>query len=242
MTAIKDVLAASVPSSKTGWISLPSFAYTIPNGGGEGNEEMIRFFTSSMLKLCSIATTKAFASAKSEVQLVALCKVDSGDGKMSFRSCVPYASIVNFVATQLPPVVTAKHTQAALESFTMPVKQRCALPVGGWAPVVIVYDPKAMSILLTNLNQIQSPEQFQNPHTCGTTSGFLNFLGTFFLTHQADDTQSLIQVNDIEALLGKGLDPWIRWIHHFMETGTAFESERVFVKADEPERYDYRYG
>jgi hypothetical protein len=242
MTGIQGVLAASVPASKSGWISLPSFVFGIPSGDGDRVEEMVRYFTSSMLKLHGIATATVFAEAKSEVQFVALCRVDHEDGVISFRSFAPDPDIVTFVTAQVPPAVAAQHTHALLENFAMPVRQSCVLPLGGWAPVVVAYSPNTRSVLLTNLNQIRTPEQFQNPWTCMTTSGFLNFLGTFLLKYQTDDTQTVVEVSDIEALLGEGLDPWIRWLHHFMETGTAFESNRVFVRQDEPEQYDYKYG
>jgi hypothetical protein len=114
------------------------------------------------------------------------------------------------------------------------------VPNDVWVPVAVVYSPTRQNILFSNLNQIDAGDQFLNPGLCRTTSGFLNYLGSLMVKLSLNPKMR-IQVANIECLLGKHLDPFIRWIHHAAATGAVFDSDRLYVNVDRPEEYDFKY-
>jgi hypothetical protein len=220
----------------SGWIPLPGFDFQmeVPD-----REDAIKVFIKTMFRLASIATAAAFSEACQETQFVMLCKWFRKGPIVVFRSFVPHPGVVEFMQSQLPPQGSSASLNRLFEGSGLNVQHKYALPMDVLCPVVFVYRPAERHMFLGNENHFSNPEQFLSPNACRTTSGFLNFLGALSLLQAKDKNASKpLVINNVEDLVGAGLDEWLRWMYRTMERGTS-ELGRIRVKSNDPEQYIY---
>jgi hypothetical protein len=239
---LQRVLTAQVPRTSGRWTPLPGFQFSI-NAPDELHDEFGKYFARVICGLYANAAHAILDKSVAEHQFVFLLRVQSGPGKLTASSYVHLQALIDFAENWLPPKGNAQRLSEMLEASPLRITHRCVVLQHTWAPVVAVYRPAEQSVLLTNENQVTAPGQFLEPAKCRTTPGFLNFLGTLMIkSEQAGDESLVLQFDDVSNLLGKGIDPWIRWLYHAMETTSVFDSDRIYVNADDPDAYDFRYG
>jgi hypothetical protein len=239
-TAIKKVLDAPAPYPSSQWRALPGFTFGLPRTGSD-DEAFGRSFIDTMMRLYAMAVRHEFQAAKDVAQFVALCQLSWSDDRLSFTGFAPREGIKTFVQQSIASKQAMAKLPALLDSFDGKMVRRCAFPAEVWVPLAVVYTPADGQILFSNINQLESPAQFLNPAYCTTTSGFLNYLGSLLLQTSITPNQR-IQVKDVHHLVGQGVDPFIRWIHHAIASGSIFDSNRIFVKTADPEQYDFKYS
>jgi hypothetical protein len=239
---LQRVLTAQVPRKSGRWEPVPGFQFSI-NAPDELHQQFTEHFARVICGLYANAARAILDKAVAEHQFVFLLRLKSAPGELTASSYVHLQPIIDFVTNWLPPRRNAQQLSQMLEKSPLKLTHRCVVLQRGWAPVVAVYRPAEQSVLLTNENQVMAPDQFLEPGKCRTTPGFLNFLGTLMVkSEQAGDDSLVLQFNNVSNLLGKGIDPWIRWLYHAMETTSVFDSDRIYVNADDPNAYDFRYG
>ena len=236
---IRKVLGAQVPPATGRWRPLPGLRFTMPTGG---DDRVVAELARTMLSLHAMAAADAYGAGDADVELVLLARAGAADGEATYASHAADERLIAFVRAHAPPAVPAAEMMRLVDAFDWTVERRSQVPRDLYAPVVLVCRARARSILLTNRNPVDAGAQVLTPDACRPTSGFLNVLGTLALRTASAPPDFRIEVNDVDRLLGAGLDPWIRWVHHAVATGSLFDSDRIFVDADAPERYDFRYG
>ncbi|MEP6729371.1 MAG: hypothetical protein ABJE10_01980 [bacterium] len=236
--AIRGVLQTQVPSSIGNWCPLPGFKFSSSHAATD-DPEFLKFFISSFLRLYAVGVQEMFGGDAAELEFVLLCKFRQVDETLRFQSYAPWPKLNEFMMNAVDQSVVAQ-LPALLNSFTGAIEKHCAFPNDVWVPVAVVYNPLSNHILFSNINQLESGDQFLKVGLTRTTSGYLNYLGTLMFRLAAQPKMK-IEVANLDNLLGKGMDPFIRWIHHAAATGIVFDSDRVFVNVDNPEEYDFKY-
>jgi hypothetical protein len=235
---IRAVLTAAVPSGSGRWVELPGFVYGVPKPTRDVDAAK-NVLAEAFVRLYAIAALRHFGPKGGDVEFVLLCKLEDSGDRLEFHSYTPYPEIVSHIKTLIASPGSGAHVARALKGFEGKVASECVFPEAYLFPVVAICSPTKKHFRFTYRNQFNDPDQFLNPYHCKTTSGFLNFVGCL-LHKQAGKPDARIQVDNMHAVLGKGLDPFIRWVYDLTANG-GFYPENVLVNVDNPEAFDVKY-
>jgi hypothetical protein len=220
------------------WIPLPQVNFVIPRSLPD---EAVREFSSMMVLLIARALEELYGAEAEQIEFVAICSIETASDRTGFRFYVPRPEVVGYVSERLPPRVTAADTKAAVDAITSDVRRSCVLVPGQLLPVVYSFDPQNRTLQITNENQLNAPDQFLEPRRCRTTSGLLNCIGAMSARSLGSQSGLMIELNNFEALMNQGLEPWFSWFYSLFDTGAALDPERLLVNPDNPEEYVNRY-
>lgn len=170
-----------------------------------------------------------------DLQFVLLFLVGLQDGVTRFTVLSPYEAPLACIEQ------IGEHDPAALQRWNTDVaafdfQHRYGVVVDRYVPIVVGWEAARRTLILTNRNQMNSPEQFLNPSWCTTTSGLLNLVGTLSM-HSRDAV-----FDDLQASMNSGLDEWFRWLYYALDTGVQLDRDRLLVRGSDPERYVYDYN
>jgi hypothetical protein len=219
-------------------IALPTFGLEWPvNNRTEGGEKAL--IKGAVYLIGSILGDLPRAQAE-RFEFVSLVEVNSTAKKINIDFACPYPDIVDRAKDRWANRAKLSHEAFELAE-ELEVENRFMLPIGVRMPLVFDYQHRAKHLLVVNKNQVSSPDQFLDPETCRTTSGFLNFLGTLcMLDKMHDDTQYIKAITArANTLMNRDLDEWLRWLYQFMDRGTVVNYSHILVSSSSPETYFY---
>lgn len=236
----QKVSEAQYQRLESGWISLPNYRFSSPV---PDTQEAVAAFIKAMLRVVALGTAEIFPSPVQELQFVMLCRWNREGEDLNFVAYLPFQELVGFALDHLPPRMESSTLARAFRNKPVDVHHNYAFPIDTLCPIVAVCRPILKHVQFANRNQFAAPDQFLDPNTCRTTSGFLNFLGTHAIKRAGSDPNELYPLvyRNVEHLLDAGLEQWFRWLYHVMDCG-IWETERIFVSSANPEEYAYRYN
>ena len=111
-------------------------------------------------------------------------------------------------------------------------------------PIVFMWRHQTQDVLITNQFQMQSPLQFLAIDRVGTTSGFLNFVGTLNLMSAASEEAEYVKLLPqlLKDAMAAHADEWLRWFHHHVSEHVILDPRRLLMEREHPERYYYDYS
>ena len=196
-----------------------------------------------MGRLIVLAAADLFPVTMTEVQFVVLLRLTVDQGELCHTTFAPYPELIARMRSWFSSENRAQVVESAFQESKIEIEHRYALPVDTLTPLAVVYKPMMKHALLTNKNHLSNPAQFLMPQLCRSTSGFLNFLGTFTLAASMQGPgPHLIKIDNIDKAMDQDIDPWFRWLYHFIDSGRAFDPNRIYVNSKHPEEYQYAYG
>jgi hypothetical protein len=208
------------------WKAIPELVWTDRQSmtdAATGPKVFMRWF---------MAAVSETIGARGAIEFVALVEVDAGDEQSTYTLICPFEEPL-----ELMRAASSRGSGEYLpKAGELTIGFHFGLLQEKLVPVVVACDPVAEQYSFRNLNQLKDPHQFANPFLCETTSGFLNFLGAYSI-----ESSELVVMQDLDALYDRGLDEWFRWLYCASETGVSFDSARLLVKRDDPERWIYNY-
>ena len=208
------------------------------------SEEAFKEFAKLMFRIIALGVEEAPPKPSDEFQLVLLCRSAKEGNRVSFTAYVPFPQLVTFVRNHLPPNMESKTLAQILKNSQIEVRHSYAFSLDDILfPMGIFYYPAGNQVLFSNRKQYEAPQEFLNPYSCRTTSGFLNFLGSFSLKAAKGDPASrkTLVAGKVDDPIGAGLKEWSRWMQHFIDRG-IWETDRILISPKDPERYLYNYS
>jgi hypothetical protein len=222
------------------WIPLPNYSFNMPL---PDSEAAFAEFAKLMFRMIALGVAEAHPKPSDEFQFVLLCRSFKEGNRTCFTAYAPFPQVVTFVRNHLPPKMESKALGQFLKDSQIEVRHSYAFPLDILLPMGIFYYPAANQVLFSNRNQYETPQQFLNPYSCQTTSGFLNFLGSFSLAAAKGDPASrkTFVVGKVDDPVGTGLKEWSRWLQHYIDCG-LWETDRILISSKDPEHYLYNYS
>jgi hypothetical protein len=222
-----------------GWIPLPSYSFGMPL---PDSEEAFKEFTKLMFRVIAIGVAKTPPKPSEDYQLALLCRSYEEEHYTYFAAFAPSPQLVAFVRAHLPPNMDAKTLSAVIESSETEVRHAYAFLPDTLLPIAVFHYPAKHQVLVSNRNLYETPDEFLNPHSCRTTSGFLIFLGalSFVMAKSKPNSPKTFIAEKIDDPMSCGLTEWCRWQQHLLDSG-SWETNRIFINENDPERYVYNY-
>ena len=212
--------------------ALPAFDFRAPSKevAPEIQKELVR----GIFQLFASGIVEFWGTNQAELQFVSSIRHTLARGEFEFDFACPFPTLVELIQINL------KDARRALGRIkNLNIKYKMLLPDNARVPVVFVYVPNNNTLLVTNENHYGNPQQFLDPELCRTTSGFLNFIGTFLLLENIPDGATHVETviakgNDV---MNRGLDEWMRWLYRLADTNMIYEQKRILVDPKNPEEF-----
>lgn len=197
--------------------------------------------TKHLLDLAAVGAAALAPSGTGPFATVLLVRASLDTDRFNYELISPHAELAAFIQDHLPPRMAALDSKKTVQNSAMSLQWKGGVPIGALFPVVLLCDHGRKRVLITNENQLSNPSQFLNPHNCDTTSGFLNFVGTFsYLTARYPSNTAVVEFSNIEkAFENPKIKAWQNWLFQFMDTAVIFDPSRLYVRCDNPEEYSY---
>lgn len=206
------------------WMPIPALDWVSGQPGVDLNEQAKLF-----MRWLMAAVDATLGAVGAPVQFVVLLGVESRPGELKLSVICPFEAPL--------ALMRAGDAKRDLPRITeLDIDLRFGVLADTRVPVVVDCDRRADRYAFNNFNQLQEPRQFMNPRWCGTTSGFLNFIGA-----REIDGAKMIVMSNLAAIRDDGLDEWFRWLYCTTETGFTFDSGKLLVRVDDPETWVYDY-
>lgn len=214
-----------------GTIPLPGFTWEAERArlNGMPDKDMVKLF------MTAIAYGSRAVQEGRDAATVALVHVITNPNRFTFA-----ASCANPVMLQpLDP----KYRDRIPALPDVNIRHRYAI-TDQLSPVVFAWEKAKNEILITNEFHFGNPNQFLAIDRVGTTSGFLNFVGTLgillFKGEEKEFTAALPAL--LKDAMAARADEWLRWIHHLADKRTLFAPKHVLVDSNNPETWYYDYS
>lgn len=224
------------------WTAIPKWQFALPIG--DQPQEMKDEFMKTVIRTIARGLEELIPKTVREAQVVVLLRLTISGNIWRLTLICPWQELVAYLLDHTPPRATVEQWQKDIRLSALDLRHQYAIVDGALTPIVFQYKPVLRQVLATNQNQVSSPDQFLSPHLCKTTSHFLNFLGTLSIQTALKfppGTPPIFVVDNFEQLFNSGLDHWFSWFYHFLDTGTLFDSERLFIGTKDSEQYRYHY-
>ena len=232
----KKILLRRRENMPSNLLTLPSFKWDIEKSrmAGVDDREILKTW---MRYLAWVLAACAKATGAKTLSFVALALPASDEKTFSLRVSCPYPQI-------LAPLKSRSELQKIAEANSgISIHHKYGL-TDLLCPVAFVYESAGNHVLIINEHHLSNPMQFLEIDKCRTTSGFLNFLGSFNLLQELDDASSL--ADKLPQLMRDAMharsDEWLRWFFHSNEKSVLFDPSRIFVDQKNPERFFYHYS
>lgn len=226
---------ANLPSDL---IPLPGFDFRAPLKSA--SPEVLKNLAKGMIQIIAAGLMEFLGSNPKDMQFVSLITLDHKQDEFTFDFYCPYLDLVKCVQSY------ANNIESAVGKISgLSINYKMAMPVSVRLPMVFVYQAKKNELLVSNENHFSRPEQFLDPEACRVTSGFLNFLGTLLMLNDMNDDDDDKHMKSILArgntAIKRDLDEWLRWLYCLVDRNELYNTRRILVVKDDPERYFYDY-
>jgi hypothetical protein len=217
-----------------GLCSLPGFRFHSPVKSAAPDAQKV--LAKGMIQLIASALVQFASLSKSEMQFVSTVMFGLDDREYEFAFDCPFPKLVELAKHNVQNPRTAI---AQIENLQ--IKYKMMLPNQVRVPLVFVYSPQKSELLVSNEHHLQNPRQFLDPELCRTTSGFLNFVGTFLLLDKIGEDSTFMETTLAKGnvVTNRGVDEWLRWLYCLVDTNTIYETERILVNPQDAEQYFY---
>jgi hypothetical protein len=214
------------------WRPLPTLAYVHPLADADATstvEDVARVVFRS-----AVGGLKAIAEERGEdLSLVSLARFEVDSDELRCVLACPSQGVIDHVKA-LWAADRGEREANARRLADMDLRLRFGLPLETLVPVVLSYDLRGAQGDVMNQNHLADPDQFLSPASCGTTSGFLNMVGSLALKGGGS-----IALNNLHDFVDAGRDEWLRWFFHARETGVLLDLDRLLVNRADWERWAY---
>jgi hypothetical protein len=219
-------------------VPLPSFSWGIERqrAGGMSEKAMVK----QWMRYLAVAVAAAARQRRlNQLALVSLIEIGGDAQHFHFQLYCPFPEILQ----PLNDTAARLRLEKDGDLMNLDLHYKFALPET-LCPMAFLYDRSKNSVLISNEHQIQDPIQFLAFDRCGSTSGFLNFIGSLNLLQTLRPEESGIDQLRIilrDAMAARS-DEWLRWIYHLGDEQVLFDPAHILVRSSNPETYFYSYS
>lgn len=215
-----------------GLCELPAFDFRAP--AREAAPEIQRGLVKGMFQLVASAIVEYWDTNQSQLQFVSSIRYSVARGEFEFDFACPFPVLTELIQKNIKD---ARRAAGRIKNLSIRYKMR--VPDNLRVPIVFVYEPTNKALLVTNENHFSNPQQFLDPELCRTTSGFLNFIGTFLLLENITDGAVLVEETLAQGniVMNRGLDEWMRWLYCLVDKNIVYQQKRILVDPEAPETF-----